>query len=48
MLLIPGDIIYVAASPITSWNRFMSQLLPTFVNIDLITKGIKGIGVNVP
>jgi polysaccharide export outer membrane protein len=48
MLLIPGDIVYVAATPITNWNRFMSQLLPTFVNIDLITKGIKSIGVNVP
>jgi polysaccharide biosynthesis/export protein len=48
MLLIPGDIVYVAASPITNWNRFMSQLLPTFVNIDLISKGISGIGVNVP
>ena len=48
MLLIPGDIVYVAATPITEWNRFMSQLLPTFVNIDLIAKGIKGIGVNVP
>jgi polysaccharide biosynthesis/export protein len=48
MLLIPGDIVYVAATPITEWNRFMSQLLPTFVNIDLVTKGIKGIGVNVP
>lgn len=48
MLLMPGDIIYVAATPITEWNRFMSQLLPTFVNIDLISKGIKSIGVNVP
>ena len=48
MLLIPGDIIYVAATPITNWNRFMSQLLPTFVNLDLITKGIKSVGVNVP
>jgi polysaccharide export outer membrane protein len=48
LLLIPGDIVYVAATPITSWNRFMSQLLPTFVNIDLISRGIKSIGVNVP
>jgi polysaccharide export outer membrane protein len=48
MLLIPGDIVYIAATPITNWNRFMSQLLPTFVNLDLITKGIKGVGVNVP
>ncbi len=48
LLLMPGDIVYVAATPITQWNRFMSQLLPTFVNIDLITKGIRSIGVNVP
>ncbi len=48
LLLIPGDIVYVAATPIAEWNRFMSQLLPTFVNIDLITKGIKSVGVNVP
>jgi polysaccharide export outer membrane protein len=48
MLLIPGDIVYVAATPITEWNRFVSQLLPTFIGIDLITKGIKSIGVNVP
>lgn len=48
LLLMPGDIVYVAATPITEWNRFMSQLLPTFVNIDLITKGIRSIGVNVP
>lgn len=48
LLLMPGDIVYVAATPITQWNRFMSQLLPTFVNIDLITKGIRSVGVNVP
>lgn len=48
MLLIPGDIVYVAATPITEWNRFVTQLLPTFIGIDLITKGIKSIGVNIP
>lgn len=48
MLLIPGDIVYVAATPITEWNRFVTQLLPTFIAIDLISKGIKSIGVNVP
>jgi polysaccharide export outer membrane protein len=48
MLLIPGDIVYIAATPITEWNRFVSQLLPTFIGIDLIQKGIKSIGVNVP
>jgi len=48
MLLIPGDIVYVAATPITEWNRFVSQILPTFIGIDLVTKGIKSIGVNLP
>ncbi len=48
MLLIPGDIVYVAATPISEWNRFVSQLLPTFIGLDLVTKGIKSIGVNVP
>lgn len=30
LLLMPGDIVYVAAKPITEWNRFISQLLPSF------------------
>lgn len=48
MLLIPGDIVYVAATPITEWNRFVSQILPTLIGLDLVTKGIKSVGVNVP
>ena len=48
MLLIPGDIVYVAATPIAEWNRFVNQLLPTFIGLDLVTKGIKSVGVNVP
>ena len=48
MLLIPGDIVYVAATPIAEWNRFVNQLLPTFIALDLVTKGIKSVGVNVP
>jgi polysaccharide export outer membrane protein len=48
MLLIPGDIVYVAATPIAEWNRFVNKLLPTFIAIDLVTKGIKSIGVNAP
>jgi polysaccharide export outer membrane protein len=48
MLLIPGDIVYVAATPIAEWNRFVNQLLPTFIGLDLVTKGIKNVGVNVP
>jgi polysaccharide export outer membrane protein len=30
LLLMPGDIVYVAAKPITEWHRFISQLLPSF------------------
>ena len=48
MLLMPGDIVYVAATPITEWNRFVSQILPTLVGIDLIAKGAKGVGIVLP
>ena len=48
MLLIPGDIVYVAAKPLTEWNRFVEQILPTLIGFDLVTKGVKQIGVNVP
>ncbi|HSX12706.1 MAG TPA: SLBB domain-containing protein [Rhabdochlamydiaceae bacterium] len=48
MLLIPGDIVYVAATPLTEWSRFVNQILPTLIGIDLVTKGVKNIGVNVP
>lgn len=48
MLLIPGDIVYVAAKPLTEWNRFVNQILPTLVGLDLISKGINSIGVNLP
>ena len=30
LLLIPGDTVYVSEKPITQWNRFISQLLPSF------------------
>lgn len=29
LLLMPGDTVYVSATPITEWNRFISQLLPS-------------------
>lgn len=48
MLLIPGDIVYVAARPLSEWNRFVNDLLPTFVALDLITKGINSIGIEIP
>lgn len=48
LLLIPGDIVYVAARPLSEWNRFVNDLLPTFIALDLVTKGIKSIGIEVP
>ena len=48
MLLIPGDIVYVAARPLTEWNRFVNDLLPTFIGLDLVTKGINSIGIQIP
>jgi polysaccharide export outer membrane protein len=33
MLLIPGDTVYVSEKPITQWNRFVSQLLPTLYGL---------------
>lgn len=48
LLLIPGDIVYIAARPLSEWNRFVNDLLPTFIAFDLISKGIKSVGINVP
>jgi len=33
LLLMPGDTVYVSEKPITSWNRFIDQLLPSFAGI---------------
>ncbi len=33
LLLMPGDTVYVSEKPITRWNRFIDQLLPTSVGI---------------
>lgn len=30
LLLMPGDTVYVSETPITQWNRFIEQLLPSF------------------
>ena len=29
LLLMPGDVVYISEKPITSWNRFISQLFPS-------------------
>ncbi len=33
LLLMPGDTVYVTEKPITKWNRFISQILPSFSGI---------------
>jgi polysaccharide export outer membrane protein len=42
LLLMPGDTVYISEKPITKWNRFIEQLLPSSLLIDL---GIKTRGV---
>jgi len=45
LLLIPGDIVYVASKPLTEWNRFISQLLPSFSGMEVITRGCGSMGI---
>lgn len=33
LLLMPGDTVFVAEKPITQWNRFIEQLIPSFTGI---------------
>ena len=33
LLLMPGDTVYVCEKPITQWNRFIDQLLPSFAGV---------------
>ncbi|MCH9625314.1 MAG: hypothetical protein S4CHLAM123_04850 [Chlamydiales bacterium] len=42
LLLMPGDTVYITEKPITKWNRFIEQLLPSSLLIDL---GLKTRGV---
>ena len=35
LLLMPGDTVYVTEKPITQWNRFISQLLPSFSGLQV-------------
>lgn len=33
LLLMPGDTVYVSEKPITQWNRFIDQLLPSCIGV---------------
>jgi len=46
LLLMPGDIVYVAAKPITEWNRFISQILPSFGGLEVVKNS--GMGIMLP
>ncbi|MBA3957952.1 MAG: polysaccharide biosynthesis/export family protein [Parachlamydiaceae bacterium] len=34
LLLMPGDTVYVTEKPITQWNRFIEQLIPSFYGLN--------------
>lgn len=42
LLLMPGDTLYISETPITKWNRFINQLLPSSMLLDF---GVKCRGV---
>lgn len=48
LLLMPGDIVYVAAKPITEWNRFISQILPGMSGFEVMFKSASSWGIVVP
>lgn len=34
LLLMPGDTVFVTEKPITKWNRFIDQLLPSYIGLE--------------
>lgn len=48
LLVMPGDIVYVASKPITEWNRFISQLLPSFSGMEVINNSCRNLGIIAP
>lgn len=48
LLVMPGDIVYVAPTPITEWNRFISQLLPSCTGIEVFGRTCGNVGICLP
>lgn len=42
LLVMPGDIVYVAANPIAEWNRFVEKILPTLSTYEVLSDKAKG------
>ncbi len=47
LLLIPGDVVYVATTPLGEWSNFVSQILPTIIGAEIIQRDGKNLGVSV-
>lgn len=43
LLLMPGDTVYVSEKPITQWNRFISQLFPSFSGLQVGSEAYRAI-----
>lgn len=48
LLLMPGDIVFVAAKPITNWNRFISQIPPSLGGLEAVRGGCASWGLLTP
>lgn len=45
LLLMPGDTVYVSETPITQWNRFISQIIPSIGGMQSSTEIMKAASV---
>lgn len=43
MVVMPGDIVYIAATPIAEWNRLITQIMPSLTTYEFFHKGIQGV-----